>query len=111
MLGFVAESAEFSQGKFIFHGIRVDFAPSETPHISLLGGEISKELVDPLQEVPLVPQSPQVQILDESTELEYEKQNSEELEDEKTDIDDMDEINYDMNYEDDGGLMSMDLSE
>lgn len=109
MLGFVAESAEFSQGKFIFHGIRVDFAPSETPHISLLGNSFSKnELDDHLQEVSTpLPALPQVQILDESTELE-EKQNSEE---DRTDIDEIDEMVYEISYEDDGGLMSMDLSE
>jgi hypothetical protein len=33
---FFAESAEFENGKFLFRGVKVDFAPSEMPHISLL---------------------------------------------------------------------------
>ncbi|HMP29915.1 MAG TPA: hypothetical protein PKD85_09955 [Saprospiraceae bacterium] len=103
MLGFFAESAEFLEGKFIFHGIRVDFAPSEKPHFSLLENSNAEENIleclspedipEPLLPEKDIPEDlPQVQI----------------LETEEDDI--IDDILDDM-FEDDGGLSPMDLSD
>jgi hypothetical protein len=90
-VSFVADEAFYRDGFLTFRGVRVDFTPSEMPHVDLLvqpTPELPPPVISQIEEV-LVPVVEHVQVLDEDV---------------------PDDTTYEEDY-DDGEVAPMDLSD